>query len=400
MKAERTILYPFGFFCKEVSCSNQFKMKSIVFAILMATVAVVANAQTAGKEFSISGKIKNPVEGGTVYLELAGTKPLKAVDSTKIVKGAFSFKGKETDGGTFYNINISNRQRIVALVEGGETLEVVADGFDKDKNGKKGVGLVTGSKNNEYYYNIMDLYENITVRNQKLQERYAAAEKKKDAAAIQKVMDEGQAMEQEMVSSVKAMIPELGTSLAALFATNFLSVEKDFETINALAMRFEKENPDTKQAKIFVGNIKRIRGVQVGGEAPEITLNNVEGKPVNLSSLRGKYVLIDFWASWCGPCRMENPNVVKTYNRYKEKGFDVFSVSLDRDKEAWMRAIAKDGLLWTSHVSDLKYWQSAAAQLYGVSAIPATFLLDKEGKIISKNLRGEALEQKLAELMK
>ena len=109
-------------------------------------------------------------------------------------------------------------------------------------------------------------------------------------------------------------------------------------------------------------------------------------------------VIIDFWASWCRPCRAENPNVVRTYNQYHSKGFDVFSVSLDKSPDAWKRAILQDGLVWPNHVSDLKHWQSAAAKLYNVKGIPQTYLIDKEGVILAKNLRGPALEQKLAEL--
>ena len=136
----------------------------------------------------------------------------------------------------------------------------------------------------------------------------------------------------------------------------------------------------------------------MGQIAPEIELPNPEGQLVKLSSLRGKYVLIDFWAKWCGPCRRENPNVVKAYHEFKDKGFEVFGVSLDRTKEDWVKAIAEDGLVWTQ-VSDLKYFESQAAKDYNINAIPFSVLIDQQGKIIAKDLRGAALEKKLAEVM-
>jgi thiol-disulfide isomerase/thioredoxin len=132
----------------------------------------------------------------------------------------------------------------------------------------------------------------------------------------------------------------------------------------------------------------------VGQVAPEISLPNPEGQIQNLSSLRGKLVLIDFWASWCGPCRKENPHVVAVYNKYKDKGFTILSVSLDSNKDRWVQAIQKDGMEW-HHVSDLKGWSSSAASLYGVRSIPATFLVGKDGKIIATNLRGAALENQV-----
>ena len=138
--------------------------------------------------------------------------------------------------------------------------------------------------------------------------------------------------------------------------------------------------------------------LSVGAIPPEIELPTPEGDMFKLSDLRGKIVLLDFWASWCKPCRAENPNVVRVYNKYKNQGFDILSVSLDRTREPWLQAIEKDQMTW-NHVSDLKYWQSEAAKTYRVSSIPATFLLDKDGKILAKNLRGPALEAKLKEVL-
>lgn len=137
---------------------------------------------------------------------------------------------------------------------------------------------------------------------------------------------------------------------------------------------------------------------QVGQAVPEISLPTPSGETMSLSELRGKVVLIDFWASWCRPCRAENPNVVRMYNKYKGKGFEIFGVSLDRTKDAWVQAIEQDKLTW-HHVSDLQFWGSEAAQAYGVNAIPYTVLLDKQGKVIAENLRGASLESKLAELL-
>jgi thiol-disulfide isomerase/thioredoxin len=141
-------------------------------------------------------------------------------------------------------------------------------------------------------------------------------------------------------------------------------------------------------------------GTQGAGKmAPEISMKSPTGKLLKLSALKGKVVLIDFWASWCGPCRKENPNVVKLYKKYKSKGFEIFSVSLDEDPQAWQQAIEADGLIWPNHVSDLLGWKTPLVQQYGFNGIPHTVLLNKNGEIIATGLRGEQLEQKLKELL-
>ena len=149
---------------------------------------------------------------------------------------------------------------------------------------------------------------------------------------------------------------------------------------------------------------EQMANLNVGDKAPELAFKDPDGKVRKLSDLKGKLVLIDFWASWCRPCRAENPNVVRTYNTYKDKlfkngrGFEIFSVSLDQNKNSWVNAIAQDGLIWENHVSDLQYWRSEGARIYNVSSIPATFLIDGDGVIIAKNLRGTALEKTLSSL--
>ena len=188
---------------------------------------------------------------------------------------------------------------------------------------------------------------------------------------------------------------------------------KNLDILKSVSQAFNKRFPESPLAANMESQLMQIKNgyqqfqatgsVEVNEEstemAPQISMKNPEGKTMNLHDLKGKYVLIDFWASWCGPCRKENPNVVRLYNEYKDKGFTVFSVSLDKDANAWKTAIIKDGLVWPNHVSDLLMWDTPMIQLYGFNSIPHTVLIDKNGKIIGRNLRGSSLEQKLKEIL-
>lgn len=218
--------------------------------------------------------------------------------------------------------------------------------------------------------------------------------------------DKKTALMQQYTAAVATMNKAIGDFVAAkptsYVSVFLLSVTRQInENIADLTDRFNKLSPVVKSSAMGKDLEKYIADAAigaVGSQAIEFTQNDVNDKPVSLSSFKGKYVLLDFWASWCKPCRMENPNVVKVYNKFKDKNFTVLSVSLDQQKSPWLAAIEKDGLAWT-HVSDLQFWNNAAAALYHVQSIPQNYLIDPSGKIVAKDLRGEDLEKKLCQFL-
>ena len=368
-------------------------MRIIGFFLLLATVV-------QAQSFELNVQAKTVIPGKKIYLEYVNEVG-KVIKIDSAVPSAFnkvSFKGKVRDQGAFYLLNFFDTdapkpQKVLVILEGGETIDVEADGV----NGEDGKGNFTMKgdyPNVKFMLELMAISKEMEAKVRKWNQEIQVDQKQEKR--IQAEFTQAQAAS---TAKIKALIPEMGTHLVALWATNFLPAEKEMASLEEIANRLANARPNHPQVKQFLANLQRLQGVNEGAMAPEINLATPEGPNLALSSLRGKYVLIDFWASWCGPCRRENPNVVKTYAAYKDKGFEIFGVSLDQDRAAWLKAIESDQLVW-KHVSDLKYWSSAGAQAYQVNSIPQTFLLDKEGRIIAKGLRGAALDQYLAQLFK
>lgn len=376
-------------------------MKNLFVATLAAglLLACDSHSQTnqaqstspAKQEITISGKVKSPQPGYVVLAELQqnGFQPKDSVQVGK--NNAYTIKAT-IDEPAFYSLTFFDKQRVLLILDG-NNLEVNADG-----SSPTGAVATKGSKEVENLEKVTRIQNEMQAEIASLEGKFQAANVKKDEQAKKNLQTQYMGMQSKYSGKFKQSIQEIGPSLAAWYATNFLNPADEYSFLDSLSKGFEQKLPNSRYTKEFAAKLAPFKNmIRVGQPAPEITLNNPEGKPVSLSSLRGKYVLIDFWASWCGPCRQENPNVVKMYDRFKDKKFEIFGVSLDQSKDKWVSAIEKDKLSWV-HVSDLKFWQSAAAQAYGVQAIPATFLVDPEGKVIAKNLRGGALEDKLAQL--
>ncbi len=363
-------------------------MIGIWTVVALALFSCGGNESASEGMVQVSGKIENAPEGIVVLSQFTDSRP-KVLDTLEVnSSGEFSYD-LEVDTPTFYDLNLYGKSVRLALYK--EDVQLNYDFADPASL------AIDGSKDTKEMLKIEKLMESYQLEVNKLNEAYYEAMSKNDAEAIKKIQSEAMILESNQSERVKEMIVSMGDSFAPLAAVGLLNPKVDFPFIDELVTKLNENYPGTISILQMKQQLDEMRALSVGQPAPEIELPSPSGELVKLSDLRGKYVLIDFWAAWCKPCRQENPNVVRLYNQYKDKGFEVFGVSLDRTKDDWVKAIADDQLTWTQ-VSDLKYFNSAAAELYQIQAIPATYMIDPDGKIIAKDLRGPSLENKLAEL--
>lgn len=371
----------------------------IAVSVLLFSACSNPNSESSSG-FELKGKLGN-AHGDTLYLELMATDGLKKVDTAILDEnGEFTMHPVIPEIG-FYRLKTTDRNFATLIFEPNQKVTITGDVADLGNTYN-----VEGSEDSKLFWEINLASAESYRKRDSLQKIFQAFVNmtQMDSLRIDSMSNELEKPYTQLVNDhnqfLKTFIEKHASSFASLAAIQQLQPDEFMDTYFKLDDGLFAKYPNSPYIKAFHDGVSNSRKLAVGTLAPEINMNTPEEKPLALSSLKGKVVLIDFWASWCGPCRAENPNVVKAYNKYKSKGFDIYSVSLDKDMDKWKQAIKADGLTWKNHVCDFKFWQSPVVALYNFNAIPTNVLIDKEGNILAKNLRGEALDQKLAEILK
>jgi peroxiredoxin len=364
-------------------------MKKLIYFTF---VSALAFACTSQPHYTIKGNIEGS-DSITFFLQKREAGKTIKIDSAVSKNGIFTLKGGKVDYPQLIQLVADNTNKRTSFYIENSQISVTGK-LDSLYN-----ATITGSKTQDEYKTFVDLNKPLSAGFQQMYGLYQAASQAEDAAKVSALEKRLDSLQKEMTLLQKSFVKNNPSSYVSPSILQSLSYEMEPEEIESALNAMDTVISNLPQMQSLKERVVVMKSVTVGQKAPDFTLNNVDGNPVALSSKIGaKLLLVDFWAAWCGPCRQENPNVVKVYNEFNKKGFDVFGVSLDQMKEDWVKAIADDKLTWT-HVSDLQYWNSAAAKLYAVNAIPANFLLDEKGTIIGKNLRGEDLYKKVSEVL-
>jgi peroxiredoxin len=370
------------------------KMKKLIG--LLAFCLIVVTACKNNDKFTIEGKFENAVPQSKIYLFGMEKSNAVAIDSTVLSdNGEFKFT-RATKGVDFFKV-AANEKEYVIIAKNGDQIKLSADLNDQSMSYN-----LSGAEEADKLQTLNTFRNKYTAKMNAIQAKFEqqveSQPDKREAIAAQ-LRPELAQVSDEMVNFILKFANENPKSLTSFYAMNSLNpadYEKEFiEYSDKIKSNFN----DNQSVTDFLVRMAKLKSVQIGQMAPAFTMNSIDGKTISLADFKGKYVLLDFWASWCMPCRQENPNVVKAYNTYKDKNFTVFSVSLDKDPKAWAQAVAADKLTW-AHGSELKDFEGPTVRLYQVEAIPSSFILNPEGKIVAKNLRGAELDAFLAKTLR
>ena len=365
----------------------------------LSLIVLIAIAFTACKpkdSFTIDGTFQNPGAEKKVFLYGMQSSQMVAIDSTNLSeKGEFKFIRK-TPSVDFFRVSVGNHE-FMLIAKNGDEIKLEADLADKTMAYK-----ISGANEVEKLSELNAIRNNFAKQVEKLQANFeskVASQPQNRAAILEEMKPQYESYIKQLNSQILKFAADNKGTLASFYAMNTLSPQEFEAELVKFADEVKDEIKGNATVDTFVKQMALLKTVQIGQVAPAFTANTADGKAVSLSDYKGKYVLVDFWASWCQPCRQENPNVVKMYNKYKNNNFDVLGISLDTDKAAWLGAVKADGLTWT-HVSELKDFNGETVKKYQVQAIPTSYLIDPAGKIAAKNLRGDELDAFLSKTLR